>query len=282
MATTNTPTPKNTPTPTPKSTSTAKTTTASAATTKKTTKAAPKGPDIPGISQDVIYEMSTEINNMLGFAVYNGITVNTEVNALIQDSTVDDLINAHNLLCENVAPATPKSIEFTKKMHQEGSGKSIFNKIPLTRNLMILAILFLAMFVATSYSSDVNNDSLDKGILSNHGKSLLLNLGYLASVAGLGVIFFLLKDVTTSIKKGTLVPEDTISYAAQILLGVIAGLFMSEILSVYIKNPDDINLFNKSLLALIGGFSSDAIFSLLKGLINRLKNIFVPANQQQS
>lgn len=107
---------------------------------------------VPGISKQVINELSDEINNMLSFAVYNGITVNTEINALIQNSNVDDLINTHNLLCKNVAPATPKSIEYTRKMHHEGSSKSVFNKIPLSRNLMILALIFLIIFIITNVS----------------------------------------------------------------------------------------------------------------------------------
>ena len=108
----------------------------------------------------------------------------------------------------------------------------------------------------------------------------MLNLGYLAAVSGLGVLFYLLKDVSTSIKNGTLVPEDSISYMSQILLGIIAGLIMSEILSLYLKDPDEINLFNKSILALIGGFSSDAIFSILQGLINKIKGIFIAPSTQ--
>ena len=245
-------------------------------TTKPVSEKAPEKEKSPGISREVIQEISDEVNNMLSFAIYNGIIINTQINDLIQNSSVDDLINAHNLLCKNIAPATPKSIEFTKKMHQEGSGKSIFNKIPLTRNLIVLSLVFLAMFIVTVISPDVNNDSLDKGILGSNGIPLLLNLGYLSSVSGLGVVFFLLKDVSSSIKKGTLVPEDAISYISQILLGIIAGLLLSEILSMYIKDPNEINLFNKSVLALVGGFSSDAIFSILQGLINRLKSIFIP------
>ena len=235
---------------------------------------------VPGISKQVINELSDEINNMLSFAVYNGITVNTEINALIQNSNVDDLINTHNLLCKNVAPATPKSIEYTRKMHHEGSSKSVFNKIPLSRNLMILALIFLIIFIITVMSPNVNNASLDKGILGSSGIPLLLNLGYLAAVSGLGVLFYLLKDVSTSIKKGTLVSEDSISYMSQILLGIIAGLILSEILSLYLKDPNEINLFNKSVLALIGGFSSDAIFSILQGLINKIKSIFLGVNSQ--
>lgn len=270
MATANTTTDQKSQPTTPKTT-TSKTT----STPKKTAKA-PAKKEVPGISQEVINELSHEVNNMIGFAVYNGIIINTQINDLIQNPTIDDLVNAHNLLCKNIAPATPKSIEYTKKMHQEGSSKSVFNKVPLTRNLIVLALVFLAMFIGTVVSPDVNNTSLSKGILESEGFQLLLNLGYLSSVAGLGVVFFLLKDVSSSIKNGTLVPEDSISYISQILLGIIAGLLMSEVLSLYFKDPNDINLFNKSILALIGGFSSDAIFSILQGLITRVKSIFIP------
>lgn len=232
----------------------------------------------PGISEDVILELSREINSMLSFAVYNGITVNTEVNSLIQNSNVDDLINAHNLLCKNVAPATPKSIRFTKKLNQESDGKSIFNKLPLLRNLILLALFFLIAYIATGMTTEVNNDSLDKGMMDNSGIPLLLNIVYLSSIAGLGVLFYLLKEVSSSLKNGSLIPENAISYLSQIILGIIAGLIMSEIIAFYTKDPQQINLFNKSVLALIGGFSSDAIFSILQGIINRIKSIFLNPN----
>jgi len=233
---------------------------------------------VPGISKEVIHELSTEINNMLSYAVFNGITINTQVNDLIENSSVDNLINAHNLLCENVAPATPKSIQFTKKMNKESDGKSIFYKLPLLRNLVLLAVLFLAAYIATGMTTEVNNDSLDKGMMNNNGFPLLLNIMYLGSVAGLGVLFYLLKEVSEGLKKGALIPENAIAYISQIILGIIAGLIMSEIIAFYTTNPEKINLFNKSLLALIGGFSSDAIFSILQGIINRIKSIFLTSN----
>ena len=124
----------------------------------------------------------------------------------------------------------------------------------------------------------MNNDSLDEGVLSNHGTSLLVNLGFLASVSGLGVVFYLLKSVSTSVKQGTLVPEDTIYYIALIILGLISGLMSSEVLSLYTDNPDKINLINKSVLALIGGFSSDGIFTILQGIITKMKSFFTTAS----
>jgi hypothetical protein len=231
-----------------------------------------------GISQSVKEEMSREINEMLSFATYNGTIINTDVITLIEDSNVENLINAHNMLCKNIAPATPKSIAFVKKLRQNGTKKSLFSKIPLVRNLVILAILFLATFIATGSSKQVSDVSLDLGVMNNNGISLLLNLAYLASVSGLGVLFYLLKSVSSAVKSGTLVPEDSIYYIALVVLGVIAGLIMSEILNLYTKDPGSINLFNKSVLALIGGFSSDAIFTVLQSLIDRLKAIFAPSN----
>jgi len=227
------------------------------------------------ISPLIIAELKKEIDAMLSYAIYNGITINTNVNALLQNNTQEDLINAYNLLVKNVAPAKPKSIEYIKELRDNEEGKSFFYQLPLVRNLVLLTLLFLCFFVITGMSPDVNNDSLDKGVMNNNGLSLLLNIGFLASVSGLGVLFFLLKKVSTAVEEGTLVPEETISYVTQIILGIIAGLIISEIISFYEMKPDSINLFNKTVLALIGGFSSDSIFSILQGIIDKVKSIFI-------
>lgn len=246
--------------------------------TKATKTAATTPPKKYGISDEIKEEMSQEINEMLSFAVYNGKIINTDIVGLIQNCSVDNLVNAHNMLCKNIAPATPKSIAYTKKIREDRAGKSLFSKLPLVRNLIILSLVFLAIFVITGSSGQVNDVSLDKGVMHNQGWPLVLNLAYLSAVAGLGVLFYMLKNVSGAVKNGTLVPEDTIYYIALIVLGVISGLIMSEILNFYTSDPESISLFNKSVLALIGGFSSDAIFTVLQGLIDRLKAIFVPSN----
>lgn len=242
---------------------------------------APKAKKLPGISQDVVNDLSQEVNDMISFAGRNGLTIDTDVNTLISNNTIDDLINAHNLMCKNVAPATPKSIEFTREVRSRGEGKSFFNKIPLVRNLIILAVIFLVAYILIGLSPHVNNDSLDGGVLNGSGTPLLLNMSYLISISGLGVLFHLLKKASASVERSTLIPEESVNYIAQILLGIIAGLLLSEILSDYlIKDTTTDNLFSRSILALIGGFSSDAIFSILEGLINRIKSIFIPTNPQ--
>ncbi|ARV05236.1 hypothetical protein BTO04_00360 [Polaribacter sp. SA4-10] len=226
----------------------------------------------PGISQEVLDELSEEINNMLSYAVHNGIIIKTEVNSLIQNSNVNDLINAHNLLCKNIAPATPKSIFFLKGLTRNSSKKMFISRLPGIRNLLILALFFLIMFIASGMSVEVNSVNLSKGILGNDGFQLLKIIIYLASISGMGVLFFLLKNIITSLKEGTLIPEDSVEYSIQILLGIIAGIIMTEIVPPGLLSNSS---FDKPVLALLGGFSSDAIFSILKGIIDKLKNIFI-------
>ncbi len=233
---------------------------------------------IPGISQEVINEMTEEINAMMSFAANKGLIINPDVVNLAKSETIDDLVAAHNMLCKNVAPATPKSIIYTRVMRENNRGKSLFKQLPLVRNLIILAILFLISYVLFAQTKAVNNQSLDEGVLGNEGISLVLNLGFLASIAGLGVLFNLLKKVSSSVVNSTLVPEESINYVSQILLGIISGLIISEVIVLYTTDPQDINLFNKSALALIGGFSSDAIFTILQSLIARLKSVFEPSS----
>lgn len=227
------------------------------------------------ISTQVMSDLKKEIDEMLSYAIHNGIIINTDINLLIQKNTQGDSLNAYNLLVKNIAPVTPKSINFIKELHEEEEGKSFIYKLPLLRNLILLTLLFLVLFIVTGMSSSVNNSSLDKGVMDNNGLNLLLNIGFLASVSGLGVLFFLLKKVSLSVKEGTLLPEETIAYATQIVLGIVAGLIASEIISFYEVSPVKVNLFNKSILALIGGFSSDSIFSILEGIIARIKAIFI-------
>ena len=109
------------------------------------------------------------------------------------------------------------------------------------RNLVILALLFLVAYVSFGQTKYVNNSSLDEGVLNNDGLSLLLNLGFLSSIAGLGVLFHLLKKVSGDVLNSTLVPEETINYVAQILLGIMSGLIISEMIVLYSDNPNDIN-----------------------------------------
>ncbi len=234
-----------------------------------------KAPVQDKISPQIVGELKQEIDAMLSYAIQNGVIINTEVNNLLQNDTQGDLLNAYNLLVKNIAPVTPKSIVYINKLHDQAKDKKFLHRLPLVRNLLFLTIFFLFLFIITGMSPDVNSDSLNKGIMHNNGLSLLLNIGFLSSVAGLGVLFFLLKKISVAVHSGTLVPEESISYITQIILGIVSGLIVSEIISFYTSQPKEINMFSKTVLALIGGFSSDSLFAILQGVIDKIKSTFI-------
>lgn len=252
--------------------STSKTSKPKEATTQKLKDLAPKGIH-RGVSDDLMLQIKEELEDMLAFAMGNGKVINTELNPLIESNNLDDLINAHNILAKNIAPATPKSIKYLKKLNTSDNSVNIFSKLPIIRNLIILALIFLALFIGTSLSNQVDNASLAKGVLENHGTSLFLNLLFLCATSGLGVIFYLLKSVSEGIQKGTLMPEQSIYYVGLIVLGIMSGLILSEVVATY-NGGKSLTVFNSCVLALVGGFSSDAIFSVLQGIINKIKAVF--------
>jgi len=266
MATSN-PTPTFTPTGTPSDKPTP-----SAHATKNTANEKPKGIS-KGVSDHTMISFKKELEAMLMFAMNSGKIINTDVNTLIESNNISDLINAHNILVKNIAPATPRSIAYLNIVSKDEHKKSLLRRLPIIRNLIILAVIFLLMFIGTSLSKEVNTDSLSKGILSNSGKSLLLNMMFLCAISGLGVMFYLLRSISEGIKNATLMPEETIYYVALIILGIISGLILSEIVSSY-NASENFSVFNNAVLALIGGFSSDAIFSILQGIINKIKSVF--------
>ncbi len=73
-------------------------------------------------------------------------------------------------------------------------------------------------------------------------------------------------------------PEQSIYYVGLIVLGIMSGLILSEIVATY-NNGESLTVFNSCVLALVGGFSSDAIFSVLQGIINKIKAVFTSDNE---
>ncbi len=229
------------------------------------------------LSAETIEELKKDINDMLSYASYNGIVINSEISQSIQGDSIDDLLKTHNLLVENIHPATPKSIRYIRSIQSsKGNNYSIFFKYVEIRNLLLLGICFLITFITLATLDYINYEDLQKGILQKSG-SIIYNLMFLVSISGLGVIFHLLQNINQSLIKNTLIPEESMSYLPKVILGIMAGLFLSEIILLFDANGGQgtIMAYNKMILALVGGFSSEGIFSILQAIIDRIKNTFI-------
>lgn len=226
---------------------------------------------------DILEECIT----MTQFALNNGLQVEPSIMAAIEDfsqqsttASVDlfsgqKLVAAHNQLSQLIAPATPNTLQ---AMQREYFGETRIPKPTLIQQLMILALIFLLVFVFTAQSEAINATTIVEDFtVLDHG-DLLIYLMFLFSIAGLGASFSALFQANRYIKRRTFDPKQTSSYYIQILLGIIAGLFISQLVD-FDTSGDTLNLLSKPTLALLGGFSSTVVYRILKQILSALESL---------
>lgn len=139
--------------------------------------------------------------------------------------------------------------------------------IPLSSTMMLSETTDVANTI-------VNAKNLSEGILASEGLVLLYNLVFICSGSLLGVMFYLLKTISDKIKNYTLLPMDAIEVNATIIIGVISEFIISELFTFDADTLGGSIETQKMTLALLGGFASDAMFSVLKGMVNKMKALF--------
>lgn len=206
---------------------------------------------------------------MTRFSVRRGISLP----AILDNSSMANQLTIHNALSEAIKPATIQSIEYIDSMRmQPEDGKAKLFRIPIFTKCLIIAGLALVALIGISLLPTVNEENLSAGLLASSGTVLLANLIFVCSAALLGVMFYLLKTVSDKIKSYSLLPIDVIEINTTILIGLISGFIISELFSFNSSAlGSDVEL-HKMTLALLGGFSSDAIFSVLQALVNKAKS----------
>ncbi|GAA6134130.1 hypothetical protein NBRC116188_09190 [Oceaniserpentilla sp. 4NH20-0058] len=200
-----------------------------------------------------------------------------------QGISVDDLgvlAKMHQQLAKIVAPASPQNLLL---IENEKSRESIFSFVslfPLARSIIAISLVFLISFILLGQLEIVNEENLKAGILGSHGFTAIAILGYLVSCAGLGACFTSLYRIREYVSNLTFDPRHNSSYWASILLGTIAGLFISELLFGFISSTsaDSTAGYNAQLgkpaMALLAGFSSNMVYTLLQRIVDSIESLF--------
>ena len=224
-------------------------------------------------SKENVNAIKEDIALMLNYAVKTGRAI---PNSLTLTNPVDDssLIDTYNNLQKVIQPATVESIRYIKsQMMMEGKIKKWY-KIPIFTKCVVIAAIALVALIAISLSPIVNEANQAKGLLESNGWTLLYNLIFICAASLLGVMFYLLKTFGDKIRNYTLIPANAIELNASIIIGVISGFVISELFTYTIDSIGSQNVeIHKMTLALLGGFSSDAIFSTLQGIVNKFKQL---------
>jgi len=214
-----------------------------------------------------------DIGLMMNYAINSGKEL---PNSLSLSANLDDttLVDNYNNMRKVILPATVESIRYINSQMILRGDKRKWYQIPIFTKCVVIAAIALVALILISLSPIVNETNQAKGLLEASGKTLLYNLIFICAASLLGVMFYLLKTFGDKIRNYTLIPANSIELNASIIIGVISGFVISELFSYSLDNiSSEYVEISKMTLALLGGFSSDAIFSTLQGIVNRFKKL---------
>lgn len=240
------------------------------------------------MAADISVSLRREVDAMIRYALGAGTPVPADIIARLSilDGEVPpplaDLAKLHNQLAALVAPASPRTIRLLADDPFAGRFWSSFGPLPNIRRLLLAAIFFLACFIFASLSEHINATTIRQDIYTIDSEHLLHVLIFLMSAAGLGACFNALSTAYWFIQAGTYDPRLDSSYWIRIVLGIIAGLLISQL--VPLGGPEALDAqgnptgstatLGKPLLALLGGYSASMVNSVLQRLVETVQAMF--------
>ena len=242
-----------------------------------------------------------QINVMVEFATGNGYDIPPNLlkqRAMLavkdqvgfEETELEELATIHQQLNRIVAPATPQTLILLADERKRGAFLSSIALIPIVRHIIMVSLFFLTMFIVIGQLDMVNQANLKAGILGNQGLVAVVILFYLVSCAGLGACFTALYRLKEFLTESNFDPRYNSTYWVSILLGVISGLFISELLYTTLvgaatlgdlpdattpgDSPNRFIEMGKPALALLGGFSANMVYKMLQRIVDSIESLF--------
>lgn len=207
-----------------------------------------RGLPVPGWSVNAYAKVKARRDDVRGRIAAEGASPSLEE---VRRAVADDLrtlARVHEVLAELVHPATPETLR------AEDDGQR------LVWQTMVLGGALLVVYLALTGSGGAAAGGLGAVALR-------------ATAAGLGAAFYNLRELQVALGKGTFDPRRPQAAWTRMALGVIAGVVLSDETLGLVPGPTDGDgmPFSVSLLALLGGFSADAVHEVLQRVVDAVK-----------
>jgi hypothetical protein len=220
-------------------------------------------------------------DTMLGYAVATGRAVPPAVFVAVEAAhaaaaaakppPTAALGHAYDRLVEIVAPATPRTIRFLDKQTKKGRFVR-FDAVRVVRGLVVVAGVSLVVFVVSAALID---PTVKTGAAHSFSRELRTEALLLAA-AGMGAAFVALYRANGYITTGSFDPDYESTYWVRFLLGIIAGLVLAKL--VPIGGGSDV--YQAPLLALVGGFSANAVHTVLTRITETVESLVKGTGQE--
>ena len=176
----------------------------------------------------------------------------------------------HERLARLVSPARPGALYLLDSTYHAPERFRILGPIPLVRQITVFAAACVVAFVGFSIHGIVTPAS---ELQPKAFDTVLHNLHWL-SAAGVGASFAMLFQVNEYITNRTYDPEHAPSYLTKLFLGVVAGFILVAMIPVPAMDAAEAKALARPTIALLGGFSAQAVYRILNRLVETLENLF--------
>ncbi|MGW5051972.1 hypothetical protein [Actinokineospora sp. NPDC004072] len=168
--------------------------------------------------------------------------------------TLGELAEAHGLLAKAVAPATPSTIQLLADERPGRIGR-YFGPTKYARLMSVVAIIAFALF------------GIGQGVLATGTATGWLDVGLTALASIIGGLFYVMFDLSRQLKNGSFRRSLEGHYTILVILGGLSG----TVLALLVIQPQDDQagvavLLTRPLIALVGGFSAEAVHRILQRL----------------
>lgn len=243
-----------------------------------------------GQDKDLVSRLFMQCQSLFSYALKEGHTLDDPKLSMLQGNaedfkgTIDDLFSIYNYLVEVLKPVSPRIALAIEKTEHAPLYIKLLGPLPIVRQFTLLAILSLAAFIVTSLSEDINVKTIQLSILQGCGWGQVQRLIFLISCASVGASFYGLFRINSFLKKGDLDLNLVHTYWSRYVLGIVAGLLLSELfVSLIEPSTESVNhdsplnsagFLLKPILAILGGFSADLVYTILSRLVETVESLF--------
>ena len=235
-----------------------------------------------------------ECRIMLDYVLKNGKQIDIQQVAPLEQSekSLDSatLLGVYNYLAEQVKPALPCTLILFAENRASINRFKFLGPLPIVRQFMALCILSLFALILTSLSGLVSIDNIQMSMLQGQGWSQALRFVFLTAAASVGAGFYALFEMNNYISSGTFDTKYSSTYWSRYVLGIVAGILLSELFVVFIEPAEQTQdtaaplasatYLLKPILAILGGFSASLVYRILNRLISAVESIFTGSANQ--
>ncbi|MEQ6903081.1 hypothetical protein [Nocardioides sp. YIM 152588] len=200
------------------------------------------------------------------------------------------LVESHKKLAADVAPAMPKTLAilyFGPSGPRVGAMDEVspdwlsqLGQVRLVRTLLGLAIILLPLFIALALAVGTRLEFRD-GLFAGDVISRAQTACYLVVASALGATFASLHKARRYIENLSYDDQYESSYWVRFVQGLLAGLILAVLFSPTVDSMNTsaqtsttVFRLGVPLLALVGGFSSDLVYRLLRRVIDAIETLF--------